>query len=96
MLFEFLFVVKDSCCEPLFDVFPVLFDWVEFWAVWWQAYHFDVVLVDVCQHFFGEMPSCIVNDDAKFGMAFVQSFKKGETLFSVDFLAELCCDCLIP
>jgi hypothetical protein len=85
-----LFVVEYSCGEPLFDVFPVLFDWIEFWAVRRQADHFDVIFPNVREHFFSEMPSCIIDDDAQFFVVLMESFEKCKIFFSVYFWAQLC------
>lgn len=85
-----LFGVKYPSCQPLLDVLPVLFDWVKFWTVWWQADHFNVIFSDVLEYFFGKVPSCIVDNDAQLLVVLMQSFKKCKILFSVDFWAQLC------
>ena len=87
-----LFVVEHSCGEPLFDIFPVLFYRVEFRAVGWKADHFDVLISDIREHFFGEMPSCVVDDYAQFFVVLMESFEECKIFFPVDFWAQFCYD----
>ena len=78
-----MLVVKDACCKPLLDIFPVLFYGVEFWRIRKQAEHFDGVLLDECQHFAGEVPACIIYDNAQFLVMLVQSFEKCEIFLAI-------------
>lgn len=74
----------------LFDIFPVLLDRIEFWAVREKANYFYFAGAEELFYFFGEMPSCIIDDNAELFVVFVQSFEKCEEFPRINFWTNLC------